>query len=112
MDRFIARENIKHFRELLWRDLRPEERARVQRLLIEEEDKLARTTELLENIDRHLADGSRRIAEQNARVIQMQANGDSGAEHAKALLDGMIEGQSLHLSYRRVVYIEMERNRL
>ena len=112
MDHFIARENIKHFRDLLWTDLAPEERARVQRLLVEEEDKLARSLELLDNIDRHLADGSRRIAEQRARVIQMQADGDGGVERAEALLDGMIEGQSLHLSYRRIVHIEIEKSRM
>jgi len=36
MDRFIARENIKHFREMLHSELRPEDRARVGKLLVEE----------------------------------------------------------------------------
>jgi len=43
MDRFVARENIKHFRRMLEQATDPAERARVQKLLAEEEQKLKAT---------------------------------------------------------------------
>jgi hypothetical protein len=41
MDRFIARENIRHFRDRLWSESDPDTRLRLHRLLLAEEDKLA-----------------------------------------------------------------------
>jgi hypothetical protein len=41
MDRYIARENIKHFRDRLWSEIDQDVRARLQQLLVAEEDKLA-----------------------------------------------------------------------
>ncbi len=93
MDRFVARENIKHFRDLLWTDLDARDRVRIQRLLIEEENKLARCTELLDNLERHIENGRRRITEQCARVERMQRDGHRDLARAEALLDGMIESQ-------------------
>ncbi|MBV9740659.1 MAG: hypothetical protein JOZ30_13540, partial [Hyphomicrobiales bacterium] len=50
MDRFIARENIRHFRELLWMETDPDVRARLQNSLIEEEDKLGASYDLLADV--------------------------------------------------------------
>ena len=61
MDRFIARENIRHFRDMLLSDVDPEVRSRVRQLLVEEEDKLGKNLELLADIERHIAEGARRI---------------------------------------------------
>jgi hypothetical protein len=40
MDQFVARVNIGHFRDRLLRETNPETRAFLQKLLVEEEDKL------------------------------------------------------------------------
>lgn len=41
MERFIVEHNIAHYRELLATDLAPDERAVIEKLLAEEEQKLA-----------------------------------------------------------------------
>jgi hypothetical protein len=50
MDRFIARENIRHFRDRLISETDPTVRSSLQRLLVEEEDKLAKDLELLADL--------------------------------------------------------------
>ena len=112
MDRFIARENIKHYRDLLWSTLDPDERARVHKLLVEEEDKLGRDLELLAILEGHIADGTRRIASQQARVTAMEQNGHKDTERARSLLNGMLESQRLFTFYRAHVAAEIQRNRL
>lgn len=42
MDRFVAEQNIAHYRELLAGDLEADEREVIERLLAEEEARLAR----------------------------------------------------------------------
>jgi hypothetical protein len=110
MDRFIARENIKHFRDLLWTDLDARDRVRIQRLLIEEEDKLARNSELLETLERHIENGRRRITAQCALVERMQCDGHNGLAKAQALLDGMVESQFLHMNYHSRITVEIEQS--
>jgi hypothetical protein len=112
MDRFVARENIRHYRDMLLSDIEPKVRARVHKLLVEEEDKLGKDLELLAEIERHIADGARRIEEQQSRVRAMQANGHDGAGRAQAFLNGMMESQQLSMEYHRRVAKEVERNRL
>jgi hypothetical protein len=112
MDRFIARENVRHYRDLLLSDIEPEVRSRVQRLLVKEEDKLGKDFELLAYLERHLADSARRIEQQRSRVSHMQANGRDGVGRAQAVLDGMLESQRIFTGYRQLVAKEIERNRL
>jgi len=112
MDRFIARENIKHFRDRLWTERDPEIRARLQRLLVEEEDKLTADLELLANLEKHIADGNRRIEWQQVLVETMERDGHDGVKRARDLLDGMIESQRLHTNYRERILIEIDRNQL
>jgi hypothetical protein len=112
MDPFIARANIKHFHDILLTDLRPEERARVQRLLVEEEDKLGKNLELLADIEKHIADAAGRIRQQQSLVATMRGNGHNGLARAQAFLDGMLESQNLTMNYRRIVAKEIDRSRL
>lgn len=78
MDRFIARENIRHYRDMLLSDIAPEVRSRVRKLLVEEEDKLGKDLELLIDIERHIADGAQRIEAQQSCVRAMHTNGHDG----------------------------------
>lgn len=112
MDRFIARENIKHLRERLCSEGDAGARARLTRLLVEEEDKLAADLELLADIDRHIGDGHSRIVRQRALVATMERNGHDGVGKARDLLQVLMECQQLHSSYREQVLIKIERNRL
>jgi hypothetical protein len=112
MDRFVARENIRHFRDRLWLEVDRHARARLQELLIAEEDKLGKDLELLADIDRHLSDGNRRIDSQRTRVNTMERDGHNGLAQARILLDCMVETQLLHRAYRRRVLIEIKQNEL
>jgi hypothetical protein len=112
MDRFIARENIRHFRDLLASDVKPELRARVQSLLLQEEDKFGRDVELLADIEKHIAATAQRIDAQRLRVSALQANGRDSLAQAQAFLDGMMQSQSLHMRYHQLITTEIERNRL
>ena len=112
MDRFIAQANIRYLRDRLASEADQDARARVQRLLIEEEDKLGADLELLADLDRHIADGDDRIHDQRARVAAMERNGHNGLGHAQALLDGLIEGQLLSVAYRRRILIKLRERRL
>ena len=112
VDRFIARENIKHFHLLLLSDVEPDQRLRVERLLVEEEDKLGRDLELLADIERHIAEGDRRINAQRVRVEAMQRSGHDGVHRAQAFLDGMIESHKISTNYRQLIAKEVQRNQL
>ena len=62
MPDYIFRANIDHYLELLYEDnLATEKRAMVSKLLIEEEDKLARYQEQLEFAENRAADGRTRL---------------------------------------------------
>ena len=112
MDRFVARENIRHFRDRLWSESDPDTRARLQKLLVEEEDKLAADLEKLDDLDRHIADGNRRIEWQQVLVETLERDGRDGIKRARDLLDGLIETQQLHTEYRERILIKIDRNRI
>lgn len=112
MDRFIARENIRHLRTRLWDENDAATRSCLQKLLVEEEDKLGASLELLADIERHLDDGHQRIARQRVLVAAMQRDGHAGLAIATSILDAMIDTQGLHERYRGRVLADVERNRL
>ena len=113
MDRFIARENVKHFRNRLDTELDPDVRSKVRRLLIEEEDKLGASLELLADIDRHIEAGHRRVERQQLLVTTMERDGHASATQARCLLDGLLESLELHQQYRHqtwsIVRLRQER---
>ena len=109
IDNFIARENIQLYRETLLSDIDPEGRSHVHKLLVAEEDKLAKNLELLADIERHIAEGSRRIEAQQSRVRALKADGHDGVEQAQVILDGFLESLQLSMEYRALVKREIER---
>ena len=112
MDRFIARENIRHFRERLWVETDPDTRLRLRTYLIEEEDKLGASHELLGDVERHIADGDGLIEKQRALVAQRERERHNCADRSRRLLELYIENQSLHKSYRELVLIRIRQNGL
>jgi hypothetical protein len=104
MDRYIARENIRQLRDRLSREENPEMRALLQKLLLEEEDKLGADLEALENVQQHIADSSQRIERQRALIATMERDGHKGLDHAKVLLNGLLESQFLlQYHYQRIL---------
>ena len=112
MDRFIARENIKHLRNRLWSESEAATRGSLQKLLVEEEDKLGASFELLADLERHIDDGHRRIERQRILVATLERDGHDGLPTAQTLLAVMLDTQLLHSNYRDQVLTRIERNRL
>jgi hypothetical protein len=112
VDRFIARANIKHFRDRLWSETDPVTRSSLQKLLVAEEDKLAASFELLADIETHIADGNLRIERQRDLVAAMERDGRDGLPKARDLLYGLLESQVLHKEFRERILVKVERNRL
>jgi hypothetical protein len=108
MDRFIARENIRHFRDHLGSEVDPDSRALLHRLLIAEEDKLGKDLELLADLDRHISDGNHRIDRQRELITAMDRDGHNGLAHARTLLDS----QLLHKEYRQRTLLKIKQNGL
>jgi hypothetical protein len=109
MHHFIARENIRHFRDRLETETDPAARSLLHRLLIEEEDRFGRDSELLAEVEAEIARGKDRIKRQRDFVGAMVRDGrDSGT--ATALLNGLSETLLLHEQYRlRIVTVITER---
>jgi hypothetical protein len=99
MDRFIARENIKHFRDRLGSETNPDTRALLQRLLVQEEDKLGLDTALLAEVERAITNFDALIATQRKLVAVLKRDGGNGIARAESLLDGLKSSQILHREY-------------
>jgi hypothetical protein len=67
MDRFIARENVRHLRRELENGAEPNARAMMLRLLVEEENHLGFTHEQLGKLDRRIS----RLSEKMARHVEL-----------------------------------------
>lgn len=111
MDRFIARENIKHFVDRLQTETDDCTRATVQRLLIAEEDKFAKLSERLDMVDQNIL----RIADlavlQRAKVNDMRLDGD-GAALAHRHLANLEQLYELFVTSRQRVVIMMDKSSL
>jgi len=101
MDRFVARENIKHFRDRLRSEANPSTRTLLERLLVEEEDKLAVDTALLAEVERAIANFDALIETQKRAVAVSKQNGHDGLAREQALLDGLMQSQILHREYHQ-----------
>ena len=112
MDRFIARENVKHLREHLASDIDAKTRAEVTRQLVGEEDKLGADYELLADLDQHIRRGHTLIAWQTGLVESMERDGHDGLARAKSLLHGLTDSHDLHVRYRQRVLARIEENKL
>jgi hypothetical protein len=110
MDHLIARENIRHLRDRLKSEFDHENRSRLHRLLIAEEDRLGATLDMLSQIDRQIANTKALIARLSAVVTTMTLNGRDGGKDA-ALLDGLESTQLVIESYRQRVLTKLNEQR-
>jgi hypothetical protein len=86
MDRFIALANISHFRDRLRSEADPATRSTLQKLLVEEEDKLAKDLGLLDDLAREIAKCQQWIEKQQLRIADLERDGHD-ATVAIALLN-------------------------
>ena len=102
MDKFVARENIKHFRRELENGLSEPTRATMLKLLVEEENHLGHTQEQLGKLERHIA----RLREIMARHIDLmdnlQSNGRS-SERASMVLATYNDLMAVYLTHRQTI---------
>ncbi|RWE80151.1 MAG: hypothetical protein E5W28_11170 [Mesorhizobium sp.] len=111
MDRFIARENIKHFVDRLQTETDDCTRATVQRLLIAEEDKFAKCPNGW--IWRTRTSSGSPILQccSRAKVNDMRPDGD-GAALAHRHLENLEQLYELFVESRQLVVTMMERSSL
>jgi len=100
--RIVSDLNVARFVDRLQLELDPAKRASLQRLLLEEEDKFGRRAERLSDVQRHLAEGSRRIALQKALIETLKANGQE-VRLAERTLSNLVEIQRIFEQYRHVI---------
>jgi hypothetical protein len=93
-------QNVERFRAHLNNETNPERRILLQRLLVEEEDKVGATFELLEGVQRAIADCKRQIAELRLLLETIQTDGH-GAIVTKVQLETLTDSQRLHEAYCR-----------
>lgn len=108
MDKFVARENIKHFHDRLKTETDPAIRARLHRLLVEEEDKLGHNSEALHQIERHIDDAKRRVNRQQSMVASIERDGGDTV-HALTLLEALSETLLLFENRRQAILTALDR---
>ncbi len=101
MDSFIARANIRHFGDRLRTEPDGEMRCRLQKLLIEEEDKLGQDLEVIVEVERTIAGLDVLIENQAAIVAKFNGREDDDCKRSKRFLDGLVETHTLYKGYHR-----------
>jgi hypothetical protein len=102
MDRFVAQE-IRSETDAALRSL-------LQKLLVEEEDKLAADLELLADLAREIAKCRQWIEKQRALVEDLERKGRD-VTISRALLNGVVETLNIHQQYHQRIATRLERNR-
>jgi hypothetical protein len=107
--RFVSDLNVARFVDRLQLESDPAKRTSLRRLLIEEEDRFGSRAERLSDVQRHLAEGSRRIALQKALIENLIAKGQD-VRLAERTLSNLFEIQRILEQYRQVVLNGIDRN--
>jgi hypothetical protein len=98
MNSFVARENIKRYRDRLWSETDAGMRARLRDLLLDEENLLAADLDTLSYIETHIAH-IRRLIEVQRRTVNGAANGHQ-YDLARTVLDVMIDAEIRFKAFR------------
>jgi hypothetical protein len=112
MDRFVAIQRIRRFRDLLNGELDFVQRARLRKMLVDEEDKLGASLALLDDVESEISRGDLLIARQSARVATMERGEQIGVEQARILLDCLKDSRNLHEWYRQKVLAQIGTNKV
>lgn len=111
MDKFVARENIRHFRDRLEVETDPTSRLLLRKLLLQEEDKLGHDSEALREIENHIARVKEHVSRQQAAITSTERAGQD-ATHALVLLSNYSEVLLAYESQREKILIRLEQSRL
>lgn len=109
MDYFVARENIRGLRTRLRSETDRLSGAVLQRLLVDEDNKLAADFELLADVAREITRCQELIENQRALVSTLDGDGRD-VTRARALLDGLTEALIVHQDYHQRVATRLEQN--
>jgi hypothetical protein len=100
MDRFIARENVKHYRRELENGLNEPARATMLRLLVEEENHLGLTHEQLAKLDGHISRLSEIMARHVELTDKLQSNGQT-SDRASMVLATYNDLMAAYIGHRQ-----------
>jgi len=112
MDRCIARQNVRHLRGRLFSELEPRTRSCVERLLVEEENKLGADLELIAEVERAIANFDALIVAQQALAAALERHGHECDARDRGLLDGLRQSQRLHKEYHQSLLVTFMQGRL
>src|SRR5579883_490391 len=110
MDQFVTRENIRHFRDQLEGEIGPIVRSLLHRLLIAEEDRLGRDSDILQQIEAEIVKAKARVSRQQALVAAMKRNGRDTLR-AIAVLNSLSDGVLQFEDFRQQILIALGQTR-
>jgi hypothetical protein len=108
---FVYEQNVLRFSERLQAEDDPATRKILSKLLLEEENKFAVTSERLDNADRHIARCKSLISLQYT-VIDNLKNDGHDTQRAERLLRNMMELHDVFVSYRQTLLDGLNRGQL
>lgn len=111
MDKFVAQENIRHFRDRLETETDPRARSLLHRLLVQEEDKLGHDTEALREIEHHIARAKDHVTRQQALAASLERDGRD-TSHVLLLLNAYNETLLAYENQREKILIKLQRSRI
>jgi len=111
MDRFIARENIRHFRDRLETETDPDARSLLHSLLIQEVDKLGRDSEALQEVDNLIAHVKGHLNRQQTLLVSIVRDGHDTA-HVLALLNSYTQALFTFENQRKKILIKLQESGL
>jgi hypothetical protein len=98
MLKFVATQNVARYRAQLNDEIDPARRIVLQRLLVEEEDRLGATFELLAEVRQAIADCKCQIAELRSLTENIEIDGRAAAV-TSARLEALKDARTLHETY-------------
>jgi hypothetical protein len=109
MDRCVEKRNVRHLRGRLFSELEPHTRSCVERLLVEEENKLGADLELIAEVERAIANFDALIIAQQALAAALERPGHECDARDRGLLDGLRQSQRLHKEYHQSLLVSFMR---
>ena len=111
VDNFVHEQNVLRFSERLETENDQTARVQLTKLLLDEENKFAASSERLDRADRHIAKCKQHIARQYSLIDKLKMDGHDIAP-AERLLRNLMELHDLFVGYRRQVATALARTTL
>ncbi len=107
MQEFVARQNVERCRSRLETETDPKRRAFLLKLLVDEEDKLGRSLELLDDVEREILKARARMDELKVLIADLERYGSSSGTN-RLQLEGKSQLLDVHAQYRRNLLTELD----